>query len=108
VITTLVTRPTDDPTLQKFYLLTTPGGPGWKKVRQNIQASGVALDQTSNDWQLPLEILGMVVGCFTVYSALFATGFWLYGKTTPALILTLLGVAGGFALFKIWGKLRTK
>ncbi|WP_299459763.1 sodium:solute symporter family protein [uncultured Microscilla sp.] len=108
VVTTLITRPTDAKTLQSFYLLTTPGGPGWKKVRQQTKGAEVTLDSSSNDWQLPLEILGMVVGCFTVYSALFATGFWLYNQTTPALVLTLVAIAGGVGLFKIWGKLKTR
>lgn len=108
LVTTFVTRPTDDKTLRSFYLLTTPGGPGWKRIRQQISDTGMNITDKDSDWQLPLEILGMVIGCFTVYSALFATGFWLYGKTTPATILTLVGGAGAFGLFKIWGKLKTR
>ena len=108
VVTTLVTRPTDPETLQSFHKLVTPGGPGWKQVRQQIKEQDIQIEGEETAWQLPLEILGMVIGCFTVYSALFATGFWLYGQTMPALILTITGIAGGVGLFKIWGKLRTK
>jgi hypothetical protein len=39
----------------------------------------------------------MVAGCFAVYSALFATGYWIYGRTLPAVILS--GVAAGSAVF---------
>ena len=106
LIATFVTRPTNMATLTKFYALTTPGGPGWAKVRDNM--GDFEAQHKSAAWQLPLEIAGMFVGCITVYTALFATGFWLYGNTTPALILTVVCGLGAFGLFQIWGRLKTK
>ncbi len=106
LVTTFVTRPTQMATLKEFYALTTPGGPGWAKVRKNM--GDLDAQNRTSAWQLPLEIAGMFVGCITVYTALFATGFWLYGNTTPALILTIVCSLGAFGLFQIWGRLKTK
>ncbi|OJJ14460.1 Na+:solute symporter [marine bacterium AO1-C] len=106
LVTTFVTRPTSMETLKQFYALTTPGGPGWAKVRENM--SDFEDNQKAAAWQVPLEITGMFVGCITVYTALFATGFWLYGNTTPALVLTVVCGLGAFGLFQIWGRLKTK
>lgn len=108
LIATFATRPTDTQTLQSFYKLVTPGGPGWETIRQQIKKQDIQIEGEETAWQLPLEILGMVIGCFTVYSALFATGFWLYGKTTPALLLTAVAGLGTAGLLKIWGRLKTK
>jgi len=102
---TLATRPTSRETLFDFYRLVRPGGPGWSKVVKEMQENGEEMPDASEGWQLPLEILGMVIGCFTVYSVLFATGFWLYGQLTSALILSVVALLGGWGLFTIWNKL---
>ena len=104
IIATYFTRPTDDETLIKFYQLIKPGGKGWNEVVQRAQAKGIALTQTRST--LPLELTCFVVGCVTVYSALFATGSWIYGRTTAGLILTTIAAIGGFLLFRFWGQLR--
>ena len=59
-----------------------------------------------NPCKLPLQALGMLVGCCTVYAALFGTGFWRYGQSTSALIAALAALLGGFILFRIWGRLQ--
>ena len=107
IVTTFFTRPTSRETLYNFYNAVQPGGPGWAKIAKEMEAEGLIKD-TQVKWQLPLEILGMVVGSFTVYSTLFATGYWLYGESTFALILTVCALAGGFGLFRIWSGLRTQ
>jgi len=56
--------------------------------------------------QFPLELACMVLGCFMVFGALFATGFWLYGEITSATIATVVALVSGFAIFKLWGKLK--
>ena len=39
-------------------------------------------------------LLATVCGCLTVYAALFATGWWIYGETTSATVATaIMGVA---------------
>jgi hypothetical protein len=56
--------------------------------------------------ELPLEILCMVVGTFTVDFALIATGYWIYGRVIVAVVLTLLALAGVTYLFRLWNRLK--
>jgi hypothetical protein len=48
----------------------------------------------------------MVLGCFGVYSALFAAGYWIYGKYALASVLSAVAVVSGFFLMKMWKKLK--
>lgn len=96
IVVTYLTPREDQATLQAFYNRAKPGGPGWKSVSQETDSSS---------WQVPSGILAMIVGCATIYSALFATGSWIYGQVTQATILSLVAVAGIFALFRLWNKM---
>lgn len=100
---TLVTRPEDEETLKRFVKLTRPGGHGWKRINEKLYAEG----HEFIEHQLALEILCMFLGIVTVYSALFATGFWIYLRLTPALIFSVLTLVGATFLFRVFGKLRT-
>lgn len=104
VIAALVTPPTDPATLRKFYQLIQPGGNGWDPVIESAKKDGFPLEKKGG--QLPLEILCMVVGCITVYAALFATGNWIYGNMGTAFGQTVLSAIGGSFLFWAWGRLR--
>ncbi|MEM9935481.1 MAG: sodium:solute symporter family protein [Bacteroidota bacterium] len=106
VAVTYLTPSTDRKTLLNFYQLIQPGGGGWDTVIQQAEAEGETFTPNPNRAKLPLEILCMVIGSLTVYSALFATGFWIYGKTTLALILTVVAAGGTLFLFRTWGKLQ--
>ena len=101
VTVTFLTRPTDMAVLQNFYATTRPGGPGWDPV---VAGMPDPVD-TGHDGQLPLRILAMLVGAVAVYATLFATGFFLYGRLTSALIAGTFAVGGTFGLFTIWRKL---
>ncbi len=46
----------------------------------------------------------MIVGSLAVYSSLFATGYWLYGRYGLALTLIAVAAACFVAVFKIWGR----
>ena len=104
---TLATHPSDTSTLRRFYRLIQPGGPGWKQVVQNAQQDGDPLEKPGQPWDVPNGILCMVLGCFAVYSILFATGYWFYGNHTPAMILSAVAVVSTFLLIKSWNRLRT-
>lgn len=106
LIVTWQTRPTDYQTLLKFYQLTKPASKGWQPILQTAVEKGDITQEAINPGQLPLEIGGMVVGCFTVYGTLFATGFWIYGNVMAAIICTVIATVGAFLLFKIWGMLK--
>ncbi len=102
LIVTFVTKPVDDGVLKKFYLLTKPGGPGWKHIDKLIVADG----EKHVEHQLPLEILCMVIGCFTVYGALFSVGFWVYGNVIAGVVSSVVATLGTIFLFKAWMKLK--
>lgn len=111
VLTTLVwiiaafyTPQTDDKTLRSFYKLIRPGGSGWDAVLEKAAAEGEHIEKENG--QIPLEILSMLVGCVTVYSALFATGAWIYENTLNAWILTIITVIGGVFLFRVKDMIR--
>ena len=53
-----------------------------------------------------MALLAAVLGSITIYSALFATGYLLYGQTGAALIVAGIALLGGFGLWKIWPKLK--
>ena len=78
-----------------------------------------AQDHVTHEWEivthlevveadLPLGILCMVAGCFAVYSTVFAAGFFLYAKVTPAVICTVVAAVAIVFLVKNWGKLQMK
>lgn len=91
---TFMTRPTSRATLLKFYRLVRPSGPGWKQIAPE------ALEVKSPD-RFTRNLLSWVVGCLTVYCALFATGSLLYGRLTAGLILAAIFVISGIALLRI-------
>jgi len=108
IIVTLVTRPTNKNTLRSFYRLVKPGGPGWKKVIEQAKQENDSIEAGGQAWDVPTGILCMVLGCFAVYSALFATGNWIYGKHLLASVLTLVAVIATILLVKMWSKLRVE
>ncbi len=106
VVSTYLTRPTDDETLRNFYRKIKPGGNGWDAVIKKAQAEGVPLEKEAG--QLPLEILCVLIGTITVFSALFATGNWIYVNVGTAILFTLVALGGGAFLFWAWNRLRTE
>jgi len=105
VTVTLFTKPADTGTLREFYRLVRPGGPGWKKVIREAAADNDPLEPVDKKgWNVPMGILSMVLGCLLVYSILFATGNWIYGKYTYAIILTFVAFFSGVLLIKFWQK----
>ena len=108
MIVTFATEPSSQDTLLNFYKKIRPASAGWKPViEKGMQANNMNMDET-NQGQLPLQILGMVIGCFTVYGFLFATGYWIYGNTTSAIIATIIAVVGAIALARILSKIEFK
>lgn len=98
LVVTYLTRPVDRDKLLSFYRLVRPAGPGWKKLRLESGLEG------SPD-SLTLSFAGWVAGCIFVYSALFGTGAYIYGRWPLAVFWTVLFVVSTFALIKIIGKI---
>jgi Na+/proline symporter len=105
---TFLTKPADDQILRRFYKLVRPGGHGWDAVLKRAHADGDPITQTATKGDLPRGILCMVAGCFTVYSAIFAAGYYLYGQMLYGAIFTAVAVLGVIFLVSIWGKLEMK
>ena len=105
LLVTYMTRPDDDETLFRFCQLIRPGGPGWRKVMDRAAAAGVPLDNPPSG--LPTGIACMVAGCVGVYSALFATGYWLYGQSIPAALLTLLALLAALFVYAMWNRVHS-
>ncbi|HID78496.1 MAG TPA: Na+:solute symporter [Planctomycetaceae bacterium] len=88
MLVTLLTKPTDAATLDRFCRLVRPGGPGWATVLRRAAADGQPVEQDGQPWSVPGELLCMTMGCITVYSALIGTGYWIYGDYGLAAALT--------------------
>ncbi|KAB1159792.1 Na+:solute symporter [Tenacibaculum aiptasiae] len=82
VLVTFLTSPTDQNTINNFNQLIFEGEDKFK----NIGA----------------KIVGFTTGTIGVYSFLFATGNWIYGKTLIAIILSVLTLGCIIVLRKIW------
>lgn len=105
MITALVTKPTDKETLQNFCKLINPTGPGWKKVFDEAEAEGNKIESKHMKENLPLGIAATFIGSLMVYSILFATGYWIYGKTTLAVTFTLIGIVSALIILGMWKKI---
>jgi len=102
IATALLAPPTEDATLRAFYRATRPGGPGWRAVRERAEAEGAPLP--AGLARLPVGIACMALGCIAVYSALFATGSALYGRTGPALALGVVAAGTALAIRALWAR----
>ena len=95
LIVTFMTPADEKGTLIKFYKKTKPGGPGWNKIKEHVTISDQKVE-----WIVPKGILCMIIGCITIYSALFSTGYFIYGEISSALIFLLITIVSGLILFK--------
>lgn len=98
----LLTPPSDWETLEAFYRRVRPGHIGWKKVIAYAEAAGRPIPTKDLHSEIPKGILGMVFACMAVYSALFATGYWIYGRYGYAVFLSVLAIAASVVVGRIW------
>ncbi|MCD6332993.1 MAG: Na+:solute symporter [Bacteroidales bacterium] len=104
---TLMTKPVEKEKLRSFYRLVHPGGPGWKKVIAEADAEGVELiPQEDRGWDVPTGILCILLGAFSIYFTLFATGYYIYENFVPAIILTFAASITIFLLTRAWRRLK--
>jgi len=91
---TLLTAPTSVATLQSFYDRIRPYPAGWRKA---VDVHG----ETESSGEIGAAFACWGLGCLVVYSALFGTGYMLYGRTLPGLIAFSVTAAGAVGLFRI-------
>ncbi|MFX0556139.1 sodium:solute symporter family protein [Maribacter sp. CXY002] len=106
VAVTLLTKPESDATLRSFYKKIQPGGPGWKKVVEKANLDNEEIVKSGEKWSVPAGITAMLLGVVLIYSIMFATGYWIYGKTTSALLLSGVALVSGTLLIKAWNKMK--
>ncbi len=106
ILVTFLTRPSDTQTLRSFYRLVKPGGPGWRRVIEEAVQEDDPVETPGQGWDVPVGIICMVMGCLGVYSALFATGYWIYGRSLAAALLSAVALASTVVLIRTWKKLR--
>ena len=92
---TFITPADDDETLVKFYNKTKPGGPGWNYVVDNNN-----IDENKAEWVIPKGILCMIIGCLAIYSALFSTGYFIYGEYDSAFLFLTATIISSILLFR--------
>ena len=91
---TFITPADDNETLINFYKKTKPGGPGWSFIKK--------LDNIENEqekWIVPSGILCMILGCLMIYSALFSTGYFIYGFTFEAFVFLFFAIVFSILLY---------
>ena len=103
---TFMTQPESKEVLRDFYKKIKPGGPGWSKVVNEAEADNVEIINTKEKWSVPSGLTAMLIGCVLIYSIMFATGYWIYGRTTPAIVLTVVAAISGFLLIKAWNRMK--
>jgi Na+/proline symporter len=106
VAATFLTQPESKEVLRDFYTKIQPGGPGWQKVVDEAKEDNVEIVNPNEKWSVPSGITAMLLGCVLIYSIMFATGYWIYGQTTSAMILSGVALVSGFLLIKAWGKMK--
>jgi SSS family solute:Na+ symporter len=106
VAVTFLTNPTEQGTLVSFYKHIRPAPGGWKPVIDQAKRDGKLTDADVKPGKLPIQILCMFIGCFTVYGALFAVGYFLYGNMGPGLAASGVAIAGGWLLFRFWKQMK--
>ena len=92
--TTLLGPSTDAATLERFYSLVRPAGPGWRPIAERSGITG-ARDSLSQ------ALLGWVLGCAFVYSGLFGTGSLLYGRMPQFAMWLVVFVVSGIGLARV-------
>jgi Na+/proline symporter len=102
MLTAFAARPTARERLIAFYRKTYPAGPGWTRIRTEAGVSAAEAARHSDN--LGKATLGWISGCLTIWSALFATGEFLYGRLQPAVLLTVVfAVSGAVLLYVVNG-----
>ncbi len=98
VTTAFVGPATDRKVLIDFYTKVRPFGPGWKKIQKDAGlVDGWGGPRAEGD-NIPLALLGWVAGCTMIWSALFAVGNFLYGRSGTTLFLLATFAVSSVAL----------
>ena len=105
---TFLSKPVSKEVLYNFYRQCHPGGPGWAKVLRDAKAEGVDLNGKEGvDWQMPLKLLCVFIGCAVIYGSLFSIGSFIYGNTPWGIGLGAVAIGGLIFLMFAFKKIKT-
>lgn len=105
LLVTFLTRPTELKTLVSFYNTIRPHAGGWRKALTAAKAEGMKVEPPTAS-KFSVQIISVILGCFTVFSAMFGIGNLLYGKNEIGLLLIALSLVGGALMIMMWRKLK--
>ena len=95
LLVTFFTSPEPKELLLKFCEKINPGGPGWKCIVGNKIYH-------NNTWTVPSSIIAILLSIITIYSILFATGYFIYGSFLVAFSLVIISLVCIKLLIRIW------
>ncbi len=90
---TYLTAPTDRATLQAFYDRIRPLGPGWR--------TAVTTAAADPDESVTAAFLCWFLGVAVIYTALFGTGYVIYGRMLPGVVSLALAAVSAWGLFRV-------
>jgi Na+/proline symporter len=93
VLVTLLTPPEEEEVLRRYCLLVQPGLGNWSRFypKGTTITSGIGS-----------KVIAMLAGTFAVYSALFATGNFIYGEPLVGLLLSGVFVTCTLVVMRQW------
>ncbi len=97
LIVTFLTRPTRKEVLQSFYDRIHPMGPGWR-------GSGIHLSPDTGKESIAANLLAVFLAMAAVYSALFGTGYFIYGNYGLGCLLSFTCLVAAVGLVKVLPK----
>ena len=106
IVVTLLTKPENPETLEKFYKKIQPASYGWKPVIERARQKGENLLNPSVDAGLTYGIIAMLIGTIFVYAILFGIGNLIYAKISYAILLFIVALVCSVLLIKLWPKVK--
>ena len=82
---TFLTKPTDQSTLEAFYTLVKPAGPGWSPI-------AVLHPKIRPDSTISAMIRQWGAGVVLVYTCLFSAGYLILGNILPGILMLLVAI----------------
>jgi hypothetical protein len=106
IAVTLLTPPADRDRLVSFHRQIRPLGPGWRPVVEARRAAGETMPGNGvgdgePEESLSAAALAWLLGVLAVYSAMFGTGYVLYGRLLPGVVLLSVAGAGAVAVLRL-------
>jgi SSS family solute:Na+ symporter len=81
---TYMTKPEPDQKLEAFYQKVRPGGPGWRRISEQLGYGGETIPGGALAWT------NWLAGIIAVYSSLFGIGKLIFGETMTGIIMLIV------------------